>query len=117
MAPPPASRLRSLRRKSGLTQKEVASIVGLPNYAQIYRHEIGKTIPPLSIAMRYSILYQEPISEIFPGLYEEVREKLEPRLDEFEERLHQGSAKDPGANRTARKLEWLHMRKNEFEIE
>jgi len=117
MASPATSRLQSLRRKSGLTQREVANIIGVSNNIQICRHETGVTSPPLRIALRYSILFQEPIGEIFPELYEPVRDKLEARLDEFEQRLHQGSAKDPGANRVAQKLEWLYSRKNLFEIE
>jgi DNA-binding XRE family transcriptional regulator len=117
MAAAAVSRLQALRRKSGLTQREVAIIIGASNDVQVYRHETGVTIPSFLIALRYSILYQEPISEIFPGLYESVREKLESGLDEFEQRLHQGSAKDRGANRTAQKLEWLYCRKNQFEIE
>jgi len=117
MAAPAASRLQALRRKSGLTQREVASIVGVANDVQIYRHENGVSIPPLLIALRYSILFQEPIGEIFPGLYDAVREKLESGLDEFEHRLHQGSAKGPGANRIAQKLVWICCRKNHIEIE
>jgi DNA-binding XRE family transcriptional regulator len=107
MAASAASRLQSLRRKSGLTQREVANIIRVSNGVQVCRHETGITSPPLKIALCYSILFQEPISEIFPGLDESDREKLETRVDELEQRLHQGSAKDPGANRIARTLEWL----------
>ena len=116
MAPPAASRLQSHRRKSGLTQREIASIIGAANDVQIFRHENGVSIPPLIMALGYSILFQEPISEIFPGLYDAVRENIESSLAEFEQRLQQSTVKGLEAIPIAQKLEWISCRKNHTEL-
>lgn len=116
MAPPAASRLQSHRRKSGLTQRELAGIIGVANDVQIFRHESGVSIPPLTVALAYSILFQVPISEIFPSLYEAVSENIEATLTEFEQRLQQSSTKGLEAIPIAQKLEWISGRKNHTEL-
>lgn len=47
-----ASRVRSHRKKSGLSQKDLARIVGLAE-ARVSRHERFGIVPPLSIALSY----------------------------------------------------------------
>ncbi|MHB1956172.1 MAG: helix-turn-helix domain-containing protein [Sulfobacillus sp.] len=109
---PVASYLRTHRRKAGLSQSELASILGLVTELQISRHERSLTLPLLLTAISYEIVFQVPLAEMFPGIYETVRLNVETRLDEIEERLKQSSAKGRKAAFIARKLEWLWERRN-----
>ena len=45
------SSLRGHRKKSGLEQKELAWILGLPNEEQVSRHEYASMIPTLQVAL------------------------------------------------------------------
>lgn len=109
---PAGSYLRTHRKKSGLSQSELASILGLVTELQISRHERSLTLPLFLTAISYEIVFQVPISELFPGLYETVRQNIDERLSELEERLHESSAKGRRAAFIAHKLEWMWERRN-----
>lgn len=110
--PRAASYLRTHRRKYGLSQSDLADILGLINEHQVSRHERSLTLPLLLTAIGYEIIFQVPVAELFPGIYETVRSNIEKRLDEIEEQLHQSSVKGRQAILIARKLEWLWERRN-----
>ena len=70
--PTMASSLRFHRRRSGLTQREVANIICLVNENQVSRHERAVDQPSFLTALAYEILFQAPLSQLFPGVYETV---------------------------------------------
>ena len=107
-----AQYLRSLRSKSGLTQRELASILGLVAGVTVSRHESAGTMPILLVALGYQVVFRAPIDQLFPGAYEAVRQNIEDRLAEFEAELQQSSVKGRKAAMIARKLEWLWARRN-----
>ena len=103
--------LRAHRRKSGLSLREVAVLLGYTDEGQVSRHERSETMPPLSVALAYEAIFRTPISTLFPGTYLDVKEATERRLAELEKSLHQRSAKDSGAGAVAHKLTWLKQRR------
>lgn len=109
----PASYLRSHRKRSGLSQKEVADLLGYLHEGEISRHERLTTVPPFHIALAYQALFRVPVSEIFPGRYETAKHEVEARLEKMVEDLHQRTAKGREAAMIARKLEWIWERENQ----
>lgn len=107
-----ANYLRSHRRKSGLSQKELAQIVGYITAAPVSEHERSVAIPALLIALGYEVIFRVPISELFPGLYQTVEANIEEQLSNIEIDLQQSTASGREAAVIARKLEWLWERKN-----
>ena len=107
-----ASYLRTHRKRSGLSQRELASILGFLSEIQISRHERSVTIPGLLIALGYEAIFRAPISEIFPGLYQTVAASIEERLADMEKNLQQSTTKGREASSIARKLEWLWERRD-----
>jgi transcriptional regulator with XRE-family HTH domain len=107
---PIASRLRTLRKKSGLTQAELAEILGFNAETPISEHERSQVVPNLLTAMAYEVIFGIPISHQFLGLFEAVEASVEIRLAQLEKRLQDSEAKGRDAILTARKLEFLHMR-------
>jgi hypothetical protein len=95
----------------------LANILGLVTELQISRHERSLTLPLFLTAISYEIVFQVPLSELFPGVYETVHQNVEKRLGELEEQLHQSSAKGREATVIARKLEWLCERRNSTVIQ
>jgi transcriptional regulator with XRE-family HTH domain len=112
----PHSNLRTHRRRSGLTQRELAGILGCISKDQVSRHERGKNIPPLPVALGYEIVFGVPVSQIFPGVRSSLARAIETHLDDMEQALQQKSAKNRRANAIARKLEWICERRNPIEI-
>ena len=104
--------LRFLRRKSGLSQGELAKILGSVTVGQISRHERSISAPNLLAAFGYQVVFRQPVSDIFPGLYHAVEAGVEQRLAEFESELGSSEAKGRDAARIARQLEWLWEREN-----
>lgn len=102
-----ASRLRSHRKKSGLSQLELAELIGYSSEDAIMRHEQARSIPPLLVALAYEAIFRTPVSKIFPGMYASVAQGVEARLAEMANALQTRSANDRDAALTARKLEWL----------
>ena len=107
-----ANYLRSHRRKSGLSQRELANIVGYVTQAPVSEHERSVTIPALLIAMSYEVVFRVPLSELFPALYATVEANIEEQLTRIESELQQSTAKGRRAAYIARKLEWLWERRN-----
>ena len=113
MTPDPnVSRLRTLRLRSGLSQKELAHILGFRSETPISRHERSETVPNLLTALGYEVIFREPISDLFPGIYLAVEAGIEERLAKIEEELQQSTVKGRGAVRIARMLEYFWERTN-----
>jgi DNA-binding XRE family transcriptional regulator len=106
------SYLRPHRLKSGLTQRELAELIGIIAHHQVSIHERSVVVPSLLVAFSYHIVFSVPIDELFPGLYETVKQNVEERLAEFENALGESDARGREAKAVARKLEWLWERKN-----
>ena len=64
--------LRGYRRRAGLSQTEVAYLVGCKDGSKVCRHERGTREPSLRIAIAYEVISGQPIRELFRGVYEEV---------------------------------------------
>jgi transcriptional regulator with XRE-family HTH domain len=106
-----ASYLRSHRLKSGFSRRELAEIVGSLTEIQVARHERSHMLPSLMAALSYEAIFQTPISELFPGLYETIAQGIEERLSALEHALENSSAQGNKANIIATKLIWLNERK------
>lgn len=106
-----ANDIRIHRRKTGLSQRDIGEVLGYFTQGPVARHEDGRRLPSLRIAIGYELIFRVPVSEIFTGTRDEVRAVIEARLAELEERLGQHSARDRRAMAIARKLTWLCERK------
>jgi transcriptional regulator with XRE-family HTH domain len=106
------SYLRSHRKRSGLSQKEVGLLLGNPDHGQLSRHERLFTMPSLLTALSYQAIFGIPISELFPGIYEAAKQGVEERLDKMKQEWQDSSAKGRKGAQVARKLEWSWEREN-----
>jgi transcriptional regulator with XRE-family HTH domain len=67
-----ANYLRSNRMRLGLSQDEVAFLLGAQSGAKISRYEKFTREPTLETAMAFETILQKPICEIFAGVHEKV---------------------------------------------
>ena len=106
------SSLRSLRRRAGLSQSDLAELVGYLRKGDISKHERGTQTPSLLVAFSYEVIFHTPAARLFPGIYKTVERGIEEHLNTIEQELHQSTAKGRKARSTARSLEWLGARRN-----
>lgn len=111
-APRPASYLRSQRKQSGLSQQELAQLVGYPGEGCVSRHERFCNAPTLLIALGYEAVFHVPAAKLFPALFEPISRDVETRIKEMESHLHDSTAKGRKAVLIAQKLEWMWARRN-----
>ena len=78
------NRLMLYRKRRELSQKQVASILGLKNIAIVSHYERGTSRPSLQRALGLEIIYRVPVAFLFPELYEEIRATIR----EKESRMH-----------------------------
>lgn len=109
--PPLASYLRSHRLNSGMSQRELAEVVGLIMDHQVSTHERSIGIPSFLVALSYEAIFHVPVAELFPGFAETVQANVEERLAEREKRLRDSPSKGRRAEAIARQLEWLRERR------
>ena len=113
----PGNYLRTHRKRSGLSQQELAAILGCEDGGAISRYEWSRSLPPLPLALALEVVYMVPVSQLFSGLHEAVTQGVEQRLASLEAALGSRSGKGSRAVITARKLQWLMERRNRTAIQ
>ena len=73
------SMFRSWRRRSGLTQEDVAFLVGLSVASQVSRHESGEREPDLRLALGYKLIFNATVHELLPQIYLDVAKNVRSR--------------------------------------
>jgi len=67
--------LRTYRRRFGLTQKEMAHLLGCKSEAKVSRYENSGRLPPLKTALMYEAIFGVPVSKLFAGIYSQVEKE------------------------------------------
>jgi transcriptional regulator with XRE-family HTH domain len=102
--------LLAFRKKSGLTQREVAFLLGCENGAQVSRYEKRRRLPPLVTALACEAVFGVPVSELFAGLRDAAKKEVGKRLLALKSQLEANSGKANEARIDAQKLRWLAER-------
>jgi transcriptional regulator with XRE-family HTH domain len=102
--------LLAFRKRSGLTQREVAFLLGCENGAQVSRYEKRRRLPPLQTALACEAVFGAPVSELFAGLRDAARKEVGKRFLALKSRLEVNPGKGSEAQMTAQKLRWLAER-------
>jgi transcriptional regulator with XRE-family HTH domain len=80
--------LRANRKRLGLSQAEVAFLLGAETGETVCRHERFAREPSLETALAYEAIYQRPTRELFAGLYQSVEQEVAARAKAFISRTH-----------------------------
>jgi transcriptional regulator with XRE-family HTH domain len=67
------NRLWRYRRRSGLSQQQVANLAGYLSPSDISRFERGERLPSLLMALKLEIIYQAPVAFLYEDLYLRLR--------------------------------------------
>jgi len=95
--------LRTFRKRSYLSQDEVAYLLGCKNGSKISRYERFSREPNFRTAMAYAALFNRPLSELFAGSFQKVQQEVSRRARLLARKITPGNTDAA----TARKLEAL----------
>ena len=99
--------LRTYRKKSGLTQREVAFLLGRKNGAQLSRYEKQRRLPPLRTALAFEAIFKIPLPELFAGLRESVRRETSERIEKLDADVQAPTDSKRQTRLNARKRSWI----------
>src|SRR5579859_3924859 len=96
--------IRMYRKRTHLTQNEVAFILGYKTSANICRHERLKQTPNLQTLLAYEILFGTPVRNLYSGVHQDVEQKLVYRIRLLIQKL----TKSGQSRLKVRKIEFLN---------
>jgi transcriptional regulator with XRE-family HTH domain len=79
--------LKAERKRTGLSQKEVAFLLGCTSGAKVSRYERFHREPTLRTALAYEALFHVPVAELFAGIAEETQRDTHRRARRLTRRL------------------------------
>ena len=79
--------LRLHRKKSSLTQADIAFLMGIPDYSNISRCENGQRAANIELLLVYHHLFEVSIETFYRQHSEVIAEKILPRLIQLTEDL------------------------------
>lgn len=71
--------LQSHRKRLGLSQDEVAFLLGAQSGAKVSRYEQFVRVPSLETALALEIILQKPVRELFGAVYRDLEQKVAER--------------------------------------
>jgi|SRR5208282_6153175 len=72
--------LRTYRKRSGLTQSEVAFLLGCKDAGQVSRYERHHRLPTLHTALACASILRVPLTTLFAGIQEQVNRETARRI-------------------------------------
>lgn len=66
--------LRTHRRRTGLSQAEVAFLLGCRGGAKVSRYERHRRQPPLHVALALASVLRVPVAELFAGIADDAEQ-------------------------------------------
>lgn len=76
------NRLALLRRQHGLSQKQLAALIGQARTV-LSAYERGHVLPNLAAAGMFQLIFHVNVANIFPGLFQELQRTLEANRLKF----------------------------------
>src|ERR1051325_4447743 len=95
--------LKTYRKRFGLSQVEMAYLLGCKSPSTVSEYETFQRLPTLPVALAYEYLFKVPIAELFAGMYQQIEEELPKRAA----KLHSKSQRRQLDQKTKRKLDFL----------
>ena len=68
--------LRRYRKREGLTQEEIAFLLGSKSSTKVSRYERFVRTPNLETALAYEVIFGVPVRELFAGIHQRVQAKV-----------------------------------------
>jgi len=108
--------LKAFRKRSALSQEDVAYLLGTQSGAKVCRYERFAQEPGLRTALAFEVMFQKSISELFPGLFEEIQKDVRARAKKLKEKSSK-SRINPVVTRKLQTLAAIALEKPTHQLE
>jgi transcriptional regulator with XRE-family HTH domain len=95
--------LRMHRKRSALTQRELAGLLGCEHGSKVSRYERGERVPGFATLLAYEIVFRTNGADLFRG----VAEKLSRTIRDRASRLHKHLDAERSTPLVTQKMEFL----------
>jgi transcriptional regulator with XRE-family HTH domain len=95
--------LRTHRKRSSLSQEEVAFLLGCRSGAKVSRYESFARQPTIQTIFAYELIFGAHARELFAGLFQDIERETLRRVEVLHLKLQQAKTR----RRTNQKLEFL----------
>ena len=96
--------LRTYRKRAGLSQVEMALLLGCQSGAKVSRYEHTARRPSLETAFAYEVVLHASLRDLFAGMYRDVEKQTRKRARKLLRKLESA---DPADSQVIRKLALL----------
>jgi transcriptional regulator with XRE-family HTH domain len=93
------------RKRSPLTQSDIAYLLRLPDVSNISRYEKGQRTPSIKLLLVYYLLFDVSVEKFFEHQSDEIKVDLEKQIEGLINDLTKGP--DPGGN--SARIEFLRQ--------
>lgn len=83
--------LRTYRKRSGLSQDEVAFLLGCKNGTKVSRYERFARKPSLETVFAYEVVFGAPARELFAGAYQKVEKRISNRAQLLAQKVNRAT--------------------------
>jgi len=80
--------LRASRKKAGLSQDDLAFLLGCGSGTKVSRYELFRRQPGLSTVFALEAIFAKPARELFAGMYEDAEQQTAERARQLIQRLN-----------------------------
>lgn len=95
---PLSNYLKMFRKRSGLSQGELALLLGCKSGSKVSRYERGGRVPTFDTLAGLEVVFKKPIRELFRGRYERVHRDVRLRAQRLSRKVD-SRALTPGNKR------------------
>jgi transcriptional regulator with XRE-family HTH domain len=92
--------LRAHRKRLGLSQDDVAFLLGVVSGTKVCRYERFLRGPTLLTVLALAIIFQKPVNELFAGLSKKVEKQIEARAKVLAHRISRSKQTTQNRKRT-----------------
>ena len=100
--------LRTYRKRAGLSQAEVAFLLGCHSGAKVSRYEHAARRPSLETVFAYEVILHTALRDLFAGLYRDVERQTRKRARQLLRKLESADPADPWVIRKIALLRSIH---------
>ena len=83
--------LRTYRKRSGLSQDEMAFLLGCRTGTKVSRYERFARKPALETALAYRAIFGAPVEDVFAGVYQKVEKRISSRAQFLTRKLNRAT--------------------------
>lgn len=67
----------------GLSQRQVARLLGHRDTSMVSHYEHGRAVPPLRVALALEIVLRVPVAFLFPLIYDDLKRRIRSMEDDL----------------------------------